>query len=66
MSAKEDTCAPRLPWQWPEATRRGIVSKVRAGCSLKPSQWKDHVRAEDVQGGDRRGPDDVEERSCQS
>jgi peptidoglycan/xylan/chitin deacetylase (PgdA/CDA1 family) len=33
-----------LPWQWPEATWRGIVGKVRAGRSLKPAQWKDGAR----------------------
>lgn len=27
------------PWQWPEATWRGIVNKVRAGRSLKPAAW---------------------------
>ena len=33
-----------LPWQWPEATWRGIVGKVRAGRSLKPARWKDGAR----------------------
>ena len=32
------------PWQWPEATWRGIVHKVRAGRSLKPRQWKGGAR----------------------
>ena len=32
------------PWQWAEATWRGIVGKVRAGRSLKPMQWKDGAR----------------------
>jgi peptidoglycan/xylan/chitin deacetylase (PgdA/CDA1 family) len=33
-----------LPWQWPERRWRGIVDKVRAGRSLKPSEWKDGAR----------------------
>jgi peptidoglycan/xylan/chitin deacetylase (PgdA/CDA1 family) len=33
-----------LPWQWPEATWRSIVGKVRAGRSLKPAQWKGGAR----------------------
>jgi len=33
-----------LPWQWPEATWRGIVDKVRAGRSLKPERWKNGAR----------------------
>ncbi len=37
--------APKLePWQWPEATWRGHVNKVRAGRSLKPKQWKNGAR----------------------
>ena len=39
-----ETGIPELPWQWPEATWRGIVGKVRAGRSLKPRQWKDGAR----------------------
>jgi peptidoglycan/xylan/chitin deacetylase (PgdA/CDA1 family) len=33
------------PWQWAEEKWRGIVNKVRAGRSLKPTQWKDGARA---------------------
>ena len=36
------------PWQWAEATWRGIVGKVRAGRSLKPMQWKDGARVAGV------------------
>ncbi|MDP6709101.1 MAG: polysaccharide deacetylase [Alphaproteobacteria bacterium] len=39
--------APRddeLPWQWQEQRWRAIVDKVRAGRSLKPTQWKDGAR----------------------
>ncbi|KAB1087191.1 polysaccharide deacetylase [Neorhizobium galegae] len=32
------------PWEWDEATWRGKVNKVRAGCSLKPKAWKDGAR----------------------
>jgi len=32
------------PWQWPEAQWRGIVDRVRAGRSLRPSKWKDGAR----------------------
>ena len=32
------------PWQWPEATWRGVVEKVRAGRSLAPARWKDGAR----------------------
>jgi peptidoglycan/xylan/chitin deacetylase (PgdA/CDA1 family) len=32
------------PWQWPEAHWRAIVDHVRAGRSLRPSQWKDGAR----------------------
>jgi peptidoglycan/xylan/chitin deacetylase (PgdA/CDA1 family) len=40
-----DPGAPQQqPWQWPEATWRGIVSKVRAGRSLKPRQWEGGAR----------------------
>ncbi len=27
------------PWQWPEATWRNLVGKVRAGRSLRPESW---------------------------
>ena len=32
------------PWEWPEATWRGIVNKVRAGRSLKPASWPGGAR----------------------
>src|SRR5262245_33582066 len=32
------------PWQWEEATWRGIVNKVRGGKSLLPDRWKDGAR----------------------
>ena len=32
------------PWQWPEARWRGIVEKVRAGRSLKPTSWPGRAR----------------------
>jgi peptidoglycan-N-acetylglucosamine deacetylase len=32
------------PWQWPEAQWRAIVDRVRAGRTLRPSQWKDGAR----------------------
>lgn len=32
------------PWQWPEATWRDIVNRVRAGRSLKPKAWKGGAR----------------------
>jgi len=32
------------PWQWPEEKWRGIVDKVRAGRSLKPTQWQGGAR----------------------
>ena len=36
---------PKLqPWEWPEATWRGIVAKVRAGRSLKPPSWPGGAR----------------------
>ena len=36
---------PKLqPWEWPEATWRGIVAKVRAGRSLKPASWPGGAR----------------------
>ena len=33
------------PWCWPEQKWREIVSKVRAGRSLKPQVWKNGARA---------------------
>ncbi|MBD9596927.1 polysaccharide deacetylase [Ensifer sp. ENS05] len=32
------------PWEWPEATWRRIVNRVRAGRALKPNAWKDGMR----------------------
>ena len=32
------------PWQWPEATWRGIVGRARAGRSLKPASWPEGAR----------------------
>jgi peptidoglycan/xylan/chitin deacetylase (PgdA/CDA1 family) len=32
------------PWQWPEAHWRGIVDHVRAGRSLRPTQWPGGAR----------------------
>ncbi|WP_159792376.1 polysaccharide deacetylase family protein [Puerhibacterium puerhi] len=32
------------PWQWPEATWRGYVEKVRAGRSLQPASWPGGAR----------------------
>ena len=32
------------PWTWPEEKWRGIVERVRAGQSLKPSAWKGGAR----------------------
>ena len=32
------------PWQWDEATWRGIVNKVRGGKSLLPAKWKGGAR----------------------
>lgn len=32
------------PWQWPEATWRTIVNRVRAGRSLAPSTWPGGAR----------------------
>jgi len=32
------------PWQLPEAQWRAIVERVRAGRSLRPTQWKDGAR----------------------
>ena len=42
-SAAPKPAAP-LPWQWPEATWREIVGRVRAGRSLRPPRWKDGAR----------------------
>jgi peptidoglycan/xylan/chitin deacetylase (PgdA/CDA1 family) len=32
------------PWQWPEAHWRRLVSRVRAGRTLRPKQWKGGAR----------------------
>jgi peptidoglycan/xylan/chitin deacetylase (PgdA/CDA1 family) len=32
------------PWQWPEATWRGIVGRGRAGRSLAPTHWPEGAR----------------------
>ena len=32
------------PWQWPEATWRGIVEHVRAGRPLRPTAWPNGAR----------------------
>jgi peptidoglycan/xylan/chitin deacetylase (PgdA/CDA1 family) len=32
------------PWQWAEAQWRGIVDHVRAGRTLRPTQWPDGAR----------------------
>ena len=32
------------PWQWPEDHWRGIVNRVRAGRSLRPSEWPGGAR----------------------
>ena len=32
------------PWQWPEETWRTMVSRARAGRSLKPASWPDGAR----------------------
>lgn len=32
------------PWQWPEATWRGLVDRVRAGRSLQPHSWPGGAR----------------------
>jgi peptidoglycan/xylan/chitin deacetylase (PgdA/CDA1 family) len=39
-----DETKPLEPWQWPEGTWRGIVDRVRAGRSLKPSGWPGGAR----------------------
>ena len=36
----DQTASIDAPWRWPEERWRGIVNKVRAGRSLKPSSWK--------------------------
>ena len=56
------------PWQWPEATWRRIVDRVRAGRTLKPASWpggtrcavalsfdSDHDTSELRQGGNSIG-----------
>jgi peptidoglycan/xylan/chitin deacetylase (PgdA/CDA1 family) len=40
----DEARAGQEPWQWPEATWRGIVDRVRAGRSLRPPRWKDGAR----------------------
>ncbi len=35
---------PNRPWDWPEATWRGIVERARAGRSLKPTHWPGGAR----------------------
>ena len=37
--------AQEEPWQWAEEKWRGIVNKVRAGRTLKPTQWKGGAKA---------------------
>ncbi len=32
------------PWEWPEAQWRATVEHVRAGRSLKPTEWPDGAR----------------------
>ena len=32
------------PWEWPEATWRGMVERARAGRSLKPTHWPGGAR----------------------
>jgi hypothetical protein len=32
------------PWQWDEATWRGMVGRARAGRSLRPTHWPDGAR----------------------
>jgi peptidoglycan/xylan/chitin deacetylase (PgdA/CDA1 family) len=45
MSERDAAARPAgEPWQWPEATWRGIVGRVRAGRSLKPARWKGGAR----------------------
>lgn len=35
---------PLEPWQWPESHWRGIVNRVRAGRSLRPTKWPGGAR----------------------
>ena len=35
---------PTRPWEWPEATWRGMVERARAGRSLKPKHWPGGAR----------------------
>ena len=35
---------PEKPWEWPEATWRGIVGNARAGRSLRPASWPGGAR----------------------
>lgn len=35
---------PIRPWEWPEATWRGMVERARAGRSLKPTHWPGGAR----------------------
>jgi peptidoglycan/xylan/chitin deacetylase (PgdA/CDA1 family) len=35
---------PTRPWEWPEATWRGMVERARAGRSLKPTHWPGGAR----------------------
>jgi peptidoglycan-N-acetylglucosamine deacetylase len=35
---------PLEPWQWPESQWRGIVNRVRAGRSLRPTKWPGGAR----------------------
>lgn len=35
---------PNRPWEWPEATWRGLVGRARAGRSLKPTHWPGGAR----------------------
>ena len=59
---------PLEPWQWPESHWRGIVNRVRAGRSLRPTKWpggarcavalsfdSDHETNELREGGDSPG-----------
>lgn len=48
MSADKPATSPPLPpteaWQWPEEKWRDIVTRVRAGRSLKPKSWPGGAR----------------------
>lgn len=35
---------PTNPWEWPEATWRGMVEKARAGRSMRPASWPNGAR----------------------